>query len=203
MKEKKFDADVIVGKKRVHGVDVTTYSKEIIGISGIKVEVGTTGFMGGNSSHGGRTFISIENLCCTDMLVETEELRDDSTLKFDYYLGGDSELENIIEALEFAVTVLRNDMLPKSKNKKDQQRENFRQYLHELVGLYKETGKLRNMSSLQSRYKVSAVTQSQFFMLGLHKAAMKSVIDLSPEFCNKVYEYVLSKGKIEAPEYEG
>lgn len=203
MKEKKFDANANVGKKRVHGVDVITYSKEIHGVSSIKVEVGTTGIMGGGTAKGGRTFISIEDLTSSDMFVKATDDCDYHTQKVNLYLGGDSELENIIEALEFAITTLRNDMLPKSKNKKDQQRENFRLYLHELVSLYQETGKLRNMSSLQSRYKVSAVTQSQFFMLGLHKAAMKSVIYLSPEFCNKVYEYVLSKGKIEAPEYEG
>ena len=42
MKERQYNADDNVSKKRVHGVDVTTFSKEIVGINCIKVEVGTT-----------------------------------------------------------------------------------------------------------------------------------------------------------------
>lgn len=202
MKERQYNAEDKVGKKRVHGVDVTTFSKEIVGINCIKVEVGTTGIMGGGTSHGGRTYFSIEDTGSSDMFVKATDDAEYHTQKVNVYLGGDSELETIIEALEFITTSLRNNMLPKSKSKKDQQKDNFRQYLIELVSLYSSTGKLKGMSSIQAKYKVSSLTKEQFFMIGLHRAS-RAGSKLSTEFCNKVYEYVLSKGTIEAPEYEG
>ena len=189
------------GKRMVAQVEVETFSKQITGANILSVEVGTTGIMGGDTGHGGRTFLRIADEGSTDIFVETEN--DDAwhTHSVSMSLGGDSELETFVEALEFAVTTLRNNMLPKSKTRKDQQRENFRLYLTDLVNLYKTTGKLKMMSALQSKYKVSAITKEQFFMIGLHKASSMPLVKLDISFCNKVYEYALSKGKIECPEY--
>ena len=48
-------------KQRVlpDGTRITTFSREVTSANAIEVEVGTTGFKGGNADHGSRTYIRI------------------------------------------------------------------------------------------------------------------------------------------------
>lgn len=82
------------------GTEITTYSHIVYGANSLEVEAGTTGLMGGDSGHGGRTYFSVKDAGATDI-----EVRNFSG-GFEVTLGGDSELETIIRALRFITNVL-------------------------------------------------------------------------------------------------
>jgi len=84
----------------VDGIGVPVYSKEFAAASILEATVGTTGYKGGDSGHGGRTIFRLTNLASTDMRVKVED--DEVTICF----GGDAELYTFIDALEFASTIL-------------------------------------------------------------------------------------------------
>jgi len=86
----------------VNGIEVPILMKEIIDANSLYVEVGTTGFKGGDSGHGCRTFFLLHNVASTD--IEIDSIYPD---KVAIWLGGDSELRTFIEALEFAADTLR------------------------------------------------------------------------------------------------
>ena len=50
-------------KQRVlpDGTRITTFTREVTSANAIEVEVGTTGFKGGNADHGSRTYIRIKD----------------------------------------------------------------------------------------------------------------------------------------------
>lgn len=95
------------------GTKITTYSREIESYNILEVEAGTTGYRGGDTSHGGRTYFRIQNEACTDMEIHSYSDR------YNYYvsdecgvevaLGGDCELETMIQALKFIVKVLEDE----------------------------------------------------------------------------------------------
>ena len=80
--------------------------KEIVNCNILKVQVGTTGFCGGDTGHGGRTYFSLEDLASTDMTVMVGGQLFERG-KVELYFGGDAELETFIEALEFAAKSLK------------------------------------------------------------------------------------------------
>ena len=67
--------------------------------------VGTNGYHGGDSGHGGRTYISIQDLGCTDMDANVSRSSEYGP-KVEMILGGDSELDSIIEGLRWAADKL-------------------------------------------------------------------------------------------------
>jgi len=69
----------------------------------LKVVAGTNGFKGGDTGHGSETKIILEDLGSTDISFKVQG----NGRKLTIDLGGDSELESIIEALEAAAKVLR------------------------------------------------------------------------------------------------
>jgi hypothetical protein len=81
-------------------IEIVTLDKQFFGAAVLRVEVGTTGLRGGDTGHGGRTFVRLVNEG-GDMHFKVG--KDDVSLIF----GGDSELEVLIEGLEFALEVLR------------------------------------------------------------------------------------------------
>lgn len=101
----------------VDGIHVPTFKREIISANILEVEAGTTGFKGGDSGHGGRTFFSIEDGANSDLRVklvknegspvyiETLELK-----RIEVMLGGDCELESIVTGLKFITKVLEDQM---------------------------------------------------------------------------------------------
>lgn len=185
----------------VDGVDFATYMLEINDANILEVEVGTTGYKGGDSGHGGRTYFRVKDGSSTDIRCTPME----NKRGVEIILGGDAELDTFIEALEFAVFVLkwqkrgfREDDMKLSDKERRQMR--FRSYLFKLIRLYHDTGKLSGMSSLCREHKVSGITQAQFFEMGLHKAAAAGDFLLSDELSDAIYEYILDHTKT-MPEY--
>ena len=99
--------DVVENKKTLdHGIKLNTQVRRITILNSLEVEAGTTGFMGGDSGHGGRTYFRIDDLGGTDMSIVSYK-GPYGTRGFEVTLGGDSELITILEALEFIAAVLR------------------------------------------------------------------------------------------------
>ena len=92
--------------RRVNGVEVETWKREIVDANVLSVEVGTTGYMGGDTGHGGRTFIRINDEGGTDISAKVIEDRYGDTMGIEIALGGDAELSTMIEALKFITQVL-------------------------------------------------------------------------------------------------
>lgn len=87
------------------GTRITTFTREVASVNTIEVEVGTTGFKGGNASCGSRT----KDLGGTDMFVKRFRAENGNTAEFEVYLGGDCELETMLRALKFVVRVLEEE----------------------------------------------------------------------------------------------
>lgn len=94
--------------------EITTYSRKIESCNILEVEAGTTGYRGGDTSHGGRTYFHIQNAASTDMEVHsyTDRYNDyvfGDECGVEVTLGGDCELETMIQALKFIVKVLEDE----------------------------------------------------------------------------------------------
>ena len=92
--------------RRVNGVDVDTWQREIIDANILSVEAGTNGYQGGDTGHGGRTYIRISNEGGTDISTRVLKNRFGDTSGIEIALGGDAELSTIIEAFKFITKVL-------------------------------------------------------------------------------------------------
>lgn len=88
-------------------------SNEIVSANVLGVTVATTGYMGGGSGHGGRTYFTIEDLGSTDIDARVSETSY-GTSKIEVMLGGDTELETFIEALRWAADTLERISKPSS-----------------------------------------------------------------------------------------
>lgn len=77
------------------------------------VDVATTGYCGGDSGHGGRTYFKLKDSDCSDIdfRIQSDEYGQKSV---EMMLGGDTELETFIEALRWAA-----DTLEKLSNAKE------------------------------------------------------------------------------------
>ena len=91
------------------GTEITTYSRDVVSCNILEVEAGTTGYMGGDTGHGGRTYFSIKDAACTDMDVRVLRDRFGDCTGFEVSLGGDCELETAIRALKFITKVLEEE----------------------------------------------------------------------------------------------
>ena len=67
--------------------------------------VATNGYQGGDSGHGCRTYICFEDLSSTDIDAEVSSGQD-TNAKLEIMLGGDSELDSMIDALRWAADKL-------------------------------------------------------------------------------------------------
>lgn len=95
------------GEQVVNGIEVETWIREVTSANIFEVEVGTTGYQGGDSGHGGRTYLRIQDLGGTDIDVNVLQDRFRGSEGIVLTLGGDTELATFIEVLEFAVKVLK------------------------------------------------------------------------------------------------
>ena len=91
------------------GTEITTYTRDVISCNLLEVEAGTTGFMGGDTGHGGRTYFRIKDEGCTDMEINVMRDRFGNTEVLEVVLGGDCELETMIRALKFITKVLEEE----------------------------------------------------------------------------------------------
>ena len=71
------------------GTELTTYTRDVVSANILEVEAGTTGFMGGDTGHGGRTYFRIQDEGSTDMKINTYVDRY-GCRGFEVFLGGDS-----------------------------------------------------------------------------------------------------------------
>lgn len=93
----------------------TAYKKNICGLNAIEVIAGTTGYCGGDSGHGGRTYFSIRDIGGTDIEVNVDTNR----RGFEVKLGGDAELESIFYALQFIAGILNKEMARTNSEQED------------------------------------------------------------------------------------
>ena len=89
------------------GTEITTYSRDILSANILEVEAGTTGYKGGDSGHGGRTYFRIADAAGTD--IQVYPIGHYADEGFEVVLGGDCELETIIRALKFITKVLEEE----------------------------------------------------------------------------------------------
>ena len=94
----------------VNGVKIPTMVEEFVNANILEVEAGTTGMMGGDSGHGGRTYFRIKDLSST--CLECSIRNNGQAHEFhnvgevELMFGGDSELETFTESLRFALDTL-------------------------------------------------------------------------------------------------
>lgn len=92
--------------RRINGVEIETWEREIIDANILSVEAGTNGYQGGDTGHGCRTYIRISDEGSTDISARATKNRFGDTTGIEISLGGDAELSTMIEALKFIVKVL-------------------------------------------------------------------------------------------------
>lgn len=71
------------------------------------VDVGTNCPRGGDSGHGGRTVLRFTNEASTDMRIRVDGGAQMEIQSVELILGGDTECETLIQALEFAINALK------------------------------------------------------------------------------------------------
>lgn len=86
---------------------VNVYQHEITSANILCVEVGTNCPQGGDSGHGGRTVLRFLDYAGTAMAASINGSAQLDAQKFEIVFGGDCEHQTLIEALEFALQVLR------------------------------------------------------------------------------------------------
>lgn len=90
------------------GTEITTYTRDVYSCNILEVEAGTTGYMGGDTGHGGRTYFRIKDEGGTDMGIRVMRDCFGDAEGFEVTLGGDCELETMIRALKFITNVLED-----------------------------------------------------------------------------------------------
>lgn len=94
--------------KKIDGVPVEIFSRDIVSANILHVEAGSTGYCGGDSGHGGRTYFSITDESSTDIGINLINEYDNDNKGFEVFLGGDCELDTTITALEFILKALKD-----------------------------------------------------------------------------------------------
>jgi hypothetical protein len=101
--------EVTEGERTDRGETMRTFTREVVSCNILEVEAGTTGYKGGDTGHGGRTYFRICDEACTDMDVHVFRDRYGNADGFEVILGGDCELETMIRALKFITKVLEDE----------------------------------------------------------------------------------------------
>ena len=70
------------------GTEITTYTRDVVSANILEVEAGTTGFMGGDTGHGGRTYFRIQDEGSTDMKIGCHAKLPFHRLAFDHFRFG-------------------------------------------------------------------------------------------------------------------
>lgn len=89
---------------------VTAYSEHFLQANDLLVTVGTNCPMGGDAGHGGRTVFRLEDLASTEMFVRVNRGERTQARQIEIQLHGDSECVTFIDALEFALKTLREQI---------------------------------------------------------------------------------------------
>ncbi|MCH4007816.1 MAG: hypothetical protein LKE59_11825 [Eubacterium sp.] len=99
-----------IDTRQVKGKEIETWKREIFDANILAVEAGTNGYCGGDSGHGSRTYIRIEDMAGTDITVRPLRNYFKGNSGLELILGGDSELSTILEALKFITKVLTDQI---------------------------------------------------------------------------------------------
>ena len=106
--------------KVIDGIEVPTQRRHFYSANILSCEVGTTGYCGGDSGNGGRTYIKISDGCSTDLrckIIKDDKFRPEYHVDgVEIVLGGDCELDTIIDAFEYAAKVLKEKRDNKNKS---------------------------------------------------------------------------------------
>jgi hypothetical protein len=86
---------------------VTIHSKEIVGANILQVQAGTNCPQGGDAGHGGRTVFRLIDCGGTAMQCRVNDGEPIDASRVEITMAGDSEHETFMQALEFALAVLR------------------------------------------------------------------------------------------------
>lgn len=100
-------------KEELDQLEISTTEIESYNILG--VSAGTNTPAGGDSGAGGRTYVKLEDLASTDMRVRVNGNYTDEVSELEIIFGGDSEAATLIEALEFTVKTLKQQIQENAK----------------------------------------------------------------------------------------
>ena len=101
--------EIKMKERNIDGTTINTWERDVISCNLLSVEAGTNGYKGGDSGHGSRTYFRIQDEGGTDIEVKPTHNRWGAVDGFEVMLGGDTELETIIEALKFITHVLEEE----------------------------------------------------------------------------------------------
>lgn len=96
-------------RKLEDGTEITTYTRDVVSCNILQIEAGTNSYQGGDSGHGSRTYFCIQDEGSTDMEIKPVVTKWGCD-GFEVTLGGDCELETMIQALKFIVKVLEEEL---------------------------------------------------------------------------------------------
>ena len=204
MKKNKKEKEVFTPNSSVdiEGTKVDTYKTTVESINYLGLEVGTTGHMGGDSGHGGRTFFKLSNEGCTDLRYVMIDGDCYDAREVSIVFGGDCELDTLCEALRIGYEVLSEHATPIEEyvpSPLEQRQERFALYVNELCELYRLTGSLKGMSDIRNKHHITGLTQQQFFEANLNNANGY----VTRGFCDDLYNYLLDTTNNKAiPEYK-
>lgn len=95
--------------KEINGTPIVTYERDIWDANVLEAEAGTTGFMGGDAGHGGKTYFRIQDGVGTAINAIPLKGRNGESEGLEVLLSGDAELRTVITALKFIVSVLEDE----------------------------------------------------------------------------------------------
>lgn len=99
--------ETTIGTRFVFDTEILTTSTEIVCANILNVEAGTNGLKGGDSGHGSRTYIRIEDLGGGDISANLIRNQYGDVRGVEISLGGDSELETMADAAKFIAEILQ------------------------------------------------------------------------------------------------
>ena len=110
---KSYSREITLGERTVNGEVVQTETTEFVSANILEAECATTGYCGGDSGHGGRTYIRLKNLGGTDIKYR---INGSGTCEeeLEIMLGGDTELSTIIEAFRWIADTLERQAKERS-----------------------------------------------------------------------------------------
>ena len=108
-------SEIISGAVEIDGKTIPTRSTMFYGANVLAVEVGSNCPQGGDSGHGGRSYLAFTDEGGTDMRVRVTNDGADP-VKIELIFGGDSENYTLIKCLEFALSVLQSRVASASKS---------------------------------------------------------------------------------------
>ncbi len=89
-------------------MEIEIYGKEFVSCNILRAEVGTNCPQGGDTGHGGRTILRLIDEAATDISIKVDGQPLGSIKTLEILLGGDTECDTFMNALNFALNVLKD-----------------------------------------------------------------------------------------------